>query len=116
MNKEIIKFSIPAESKYLTVLRLASSAIASSQDFSIDQVEDLKLCLSEVCNIGISSQVNDTINLEYHLSDDEIEVRFLDFKIQEEKVENFEMSKMILQALVEEMEFLDNSIILKLSK
>lgn len=114
MNKEVIKFSIPAKSEYLTVLRLTSSAIASKLDFSIDQIEDLKLCLSEVCNIGILSETNESFDLEYYLSENEIEVKFLNFVVDEEKIENLEMSKMILQALVENLEFKDNNISLKL--
>lgn len=114
MNKEVVKISIPAKSKYLTVIRLTSSAIASNLDFSIEKIEDLKLCISEVCNIGIKSENNEEFTIEYHLSEKDIEVKFLNFNVDVDKVENVEMSKMILQALVEDIEISENSIKMKL--
>lgn len=114
MSKEIIKLSIPAKTEYVTVLRLTSSAIANNLDFSIDKIEDLKLCISEVCNIGIKSGNNEEFTIEYHLSEKDIEVKFLNFNLNEEKVENIEMSKMILQALIEDIEISENLITMKL--
>lgn len=112
MNKEKFNFTLPAKAENLTILRLTTSAIASKMGFDIDKIEDLKLCVSEVCNIGIATKKLEDFKLEYLVGDKEIQIIFKDLKLDTE-VENLEMSKMILQALIEDVEFLENQISLK---
>lgn len=106
MTREVFKIAIPALSENLTIIRLTTSAIASKLDFSIDQIEDLKLCVSELCNLGISKEENEIFHIEYSLDKEAgaIEIKFTDLEI-DDQAENFEISKMILQALIEEIEF-----------
>lgn len=113
MNREKFSFSVPAKAENLTILRLATSAIASKINFSIDQIEDLKLCVSELCNLGLSENNNENFDVEYFLGENDIEIKFANLKI-DTKMENFEISKMILEALIESIEFKKDSITLKL--
>lgn len=103
MDREIFKFIVPAKAENLSMVRLTTSAIASKSEFSIEKIEDLKVCISEICNIVIKSENNDVFNLEYSLGKDDIEISLMDFKMPENKIEDVEMSRMILSALIEDI-------------
>ena len=45
-----IELNIPLRAEYVSVIRLTGSGIASRAGFDIDTVEDIKICMSEVCN------------------------------------------------------------------
>ncbi|MDO5028179.1 MAG: hypothetical protein Q4E36_02830 [Bacillota bacterium] len=115
MTRQVFDFSVPALSENITIIRLTTSAIASKLNFTIDQIEDLKLCVSELCNLGISKEDDGLFQIRYCLDKEEngIEIKFIDLKI-DDQAENFEISKMILQALIEEIEFAEEYIKIKL--
>ena len=48
-----VTISIPATSDFVRVVRLAVTGVASRMRFSYDQIEDIKLAVSEACNNAI---------------------------------------------------------------
>jgi len=44
-----VSISIPALSEYVGVARLAISGVASRLDFSVEQIEDIKVAVTEAC-------------------------------------------------------------------
>ena len=48
-----IKLVVPAVSDFISVVRLAISGIASRMNFTIDEVEDIKLAVSEACTNSV---------------------------------------------------------------
>ena len=55
MNQEYdyIEMKIPAKSEYVGVVRLTVSGIASRMGFSFDDIEDLKVVISEACTNAV---------------------------------------------------------------
>lgn len=53
MSEQAITVVIPAQAEYVRVVRLALAGVASRMKFSFDQVEDIKLAVSEACNNAI---------------------------------------------------------------
>ena len=49
----VIKIKIPAESDYVGVVRLAVSGIAARMNFTIDEIEDIKVAVSEACTNAV---------------------------------------------------------------
>ena len=50
---EKVVIQIPAHPKHLRLVRLAAAAAASQLDFSIEDIEDIKLAVAEACNNAI---------------------------------------------------------------
>ena len=48
-----IKMTIPAASEYVGVIRLAISGIATRMNFTIEEIEDIKISISEACTNAI---------------------------------------------------------------
>jgi len=50
---EGVRIVIPSNTEFVRVVRLAVLGVASRMDFSFEQVEDIKLAVSEACNNAI---------------------------------------------------------------
>lgn len=52
---ETIDLKIPPRPEYISVARLTAAAVAARQDFTYEEIEDLKVAVSEACNALIQS-------------------------------------------------------------
>jgi len=50
---DVVTVRIPARAEWVAVARLAASAVASRLDFSVEDIEDVKLAIAEACTICI---------------------------------------------------------------
>lgn len=50
---EPLEMRIPADARWVRVVRLAAAGVASVLNFSIDEIEDIKLAVAEACNNAI---------------------------------------------------------------
>jgi serine/threonine-protein kinase RsbW len=50
---DVVEVRIPAKAEWVAVARLAVAAVASRLDFSVEDIEDLKLAVAEACTICI---------------------------------------------------------------
>jgi serine/threonine-protein kinase RsbW len=46
---DVVAITLPASSAYLTVLRTATAGLAARLDFTIDEIEDLRIAVDEAC-------------------------------------------------------------------
>jgi serine/threonine-protein kinase RsbW len=47
---EAVGVTIPAKPEFVSVARLTAATVAARQSFSYDEIEDLKIAISEACN------------------------------------------------------------------
>ncbi|MBT5856027.1 histidine kinase [bacterium] len=68
---ETVNLSIPCASDYVGVVRLAVSGIATRMNFSIEEIEDIKIAVSEACTNAVQYAYDDPSNsrveIECHL-------------------------------------------------
>ena len=46
---DLIRFSVPGKPEYVGVVRLAISSAANTAGFDVEDIEDIKVAVSEVC-------------------------------------------------------------------
>lgn len=51
---DTVDITIPPKAEYVGIVRLAAAAVAARQAFSYDEIEDLKIAVSEACNAFIA--------------------------------------------------------------
>lgn len=75
-----IKLCIPKKSEYLSCLRLTTSSVAGLNGFNIDEIEDIKVIVSEICVFFINNITkNDKpFEIEYCLEKDKITISITD--------------------------------------
>lgn len=65
MSKKLeFALTIPALADYVGVVRLAISGIATRMNFTIDEIEDIKISISEACTNAIQHAYGDNVNPE----------------------------------------------------
>lgn len=109
-----INLTIPKKSEYMSTIRLTTSALSNLKGFNIDDIEDLKVIISEVCTFFISNieHNNEPLKIEYNMCNNSLQVEVSDLnegKITEENKMNSDMCIMIIESLADNYNFdLDN--------
>jgi len=94
VSSDNVTLVLPAKSEFVSTARLTASSVANRIGFNIDEVEDIKVAVSEVCNI-ILSKVGDEISqykISFEINSDNLEITFtggeIEFGCFEGSVEN----------------------------
>jgi len=66
---------LPAETSYVAVLRMATAGIAARLDFTLDDIEDLKMAVSEASSLVLTDATpGGSLLVRYFLAEDRISV------------------------------------------
>ena len=65
----VVTLEVPADARYLRVVRLVASACAADAGFDIDDVEDVRVAADELCAGTLELQLTGTIVLTFEASD-----------------------------------------------
>lgn len=102
-----VRLEVPAAPEFLRISRIMAAGVASRVGFTLDEVEDLRIAIDEVCFslVGAHGRTG-TISLRYVLEDHQLSVegtgRFSDGLGNEPVVSA--LSNQILAAVVDECE------------
>jgi serine/threonine-protein kinase RsbW len=73
--KDTVVLRLPAQGAYLSVLRTATASLASRLDFTLDDIEDLRIAVDEACAMLLSQAVAGAdLQCAFELSADTIAV------------------------------------------
>ncbi len=53
--EDAVEIRLPADSAYLSVLRTATAGLAARLDFTLDEIEDLRIAVDEACAMLLAS-------------------------------------------------------------
>ena len=57
---DYVQVKMPAESAYLSVLRTAAAGLAARLDFTLDEIEDLRIAIDEACAMLLTQAIPGT--------------------------------------------------------
>ena len=67
---DVVRIRIPASGAYLSVLRTATASLASRLDFTLDEIEDLRIAVDEACALLLVDAIAGTdLTCEFELDD-----------------------------------------------
>jgi anti-sigma regulatory factor (Ser/Thr protein kinase) len=66
---DVVELTIPVRSDLLVLARLTAAALASRADFGIEDIEDLRLVVEELCLSVVGNETDGTIHLQYTRED-----------------------------------------------
>jgi serine/threonine-protein kinase RsbW len=114
-DSSFVELRIPAEAEWAAVARLTVAAVASRLDFSLDEIDDVKLAVAEACTHAIQrSSGNQPIELIFEARPDAIVVTVRDSStashlesVEEEGDENHigGLGLFIIRSLMDEVDF-----------
>lgn len=69
--RDAVTVRIPADSAYLSVLRTATAGLAARLDFTLDEIEDLRIGVDEACAMLLAQALPGTdLTTEFELTKD----------------------------------------------
>ena len=75
-GRDLVTLRLPAAGAYLSVLRTATASLASRLDFTIDDIEDLRIAVDEACAMLLPQAVPGAdLECRFELTEDAIDVR-----------------------------------------
>jgi serine/threonine-protein kinase RsbW len=73
--RDLVTLRLPAAGAYLSVLRTATAGLAARLDFTLDEIEDLRIAVDEACAMLLATAVPGAdLNVEFELTDDLLRV------------------------------------------
>ena len=76
MNFETIKIEIASNPQYVSIVRLTTSGIANKVGFCLDDIEDMKVAVSEACTNAIKHSSDNKFSVEYTIFEDGTQTEF----------------------------------------
>src|SRR3954449_5938914 len=74
-GRDLVTLRLPAQSAYLSVLRTATASLASRLDFTLDDIEDLRIAVDEACAMLLSQAVaGSSLDFAFELSEHAIAI------------------------------------------
>lgn len=56
-SRDVVSVKLPADGAYLSVLRTATAGLAARLDFTLDEIEDLRIAVDEACAMLLAQAV-----------------------------------------------------------
>ncbi|WP_373600177.1 ATP-binding protein [Paraclostridium bifermentans] len=78
MALETIKMEVTANPEYVSIIRLTVSGIANKIGFSLDDIEDIKVAVSEACTNAIKHSLDEKFLVQFSVLDNAITIEVED--------------------------------------
>ncbi|MEA2497742.1 MAG: serine/threonine-protein kinase RsbW [Actinomycetota bacterium] len=101
---ETVSITVPASPAYIQVVRLVAAGLASRLKFTLDEIEDLKIAVDELCAYLTGSQGREgNLRIDFTIADDRLEIKGVgDFAPgQKVRTDLTELSQMILATVTD---------------
>jgi serine/threonine-protein kinase RsbW len=74
-TEDRVTIRMPAEGAYLSVLRTATAGLAARLDFTLDEIEDLRIAVDEACGLLLSqADPGATLDCDFTLAEDSMTI------------------------------------------
>src|SRR5947209_9019890 len=75
LQRDVVTIKLPAAGAYLSVLRTATAGLAARLDFTLDEIEDLRIAVDEACAMLLAQALPGAdLDCEFKLDDASIKV------------------------------------------
>jgi serine/threonine-protein kinase RsbW len=103
--RDVVVITVPATGAYLSVLRTASAGLAARLDFTLDEIEDLRIAVDEACAMLLPRAVGGAdVECEFTLDADSITIEVRVPTVDGESPSRETFAWTVLSALVGEVD------------
>jgi serine/threonine-protein kinase RsbW len=73
--RDVVSVRLPAQAAYLAVLRTTTASLAARLDFTLDEIEDLRIAVDEAsCLLLVGATADGELTCTFEMTDDTIEI------------------------------------------
>jgi serine/threonine-protein kinase RsbW len=120
VGADVVSIRLPAAGAYLSILRTATAGLAARLDFTLDEIEDLRIAVDEACAMLLAQAVpGAALECEFELSRDMIRTAVSVLTLDGQPPARDTFAWTVLSALVGEVDSrvdADNRVIVNLQK
>lgn len=80
-DHNLIRMTVPTDSSNISVVRMTASSIANRIGFNIEEIDDVKIAISEACTNVIKHSKVDTFDLLFNQGTNFIEIEIKDLGV-----------------------------------
>lgn len=114
MTNDHIYLTIPSKVEYIGTARLVTSGIGNKMNLSIDDIEDVKVCVGEAYINALNWSKQEEISIEFEISSEKMVISMKNVKDYipngSENFEEGELGLLIIKSLMDEVSFSDKGI------
>lgn len=70
----VIELTLPADARLVRLARLVASGVATAAGFDVEEVEDLRIAVDELCGALVEGGNGDPLELRFELGQEEVHV------------------------------------------
>ncbi|WP_435866388.1 anti-sigma factor [Streptosporangium sandarakinum] len=108
--RDVVSVRLPAASAYLSVLRTATAGLAARLDFTLDEIEDLRIAVDEACAMLLGEAVPGTdLTAEFELTGQVMQVRVEVGTVGGSTPKRDDFAWMVLTALTDDVDAVTDS-------
>ncbi|GGQ01730.1 MULTISPECIES: anti-sigma factor [Streptosporangium] len=108
--RDVVSVRLPAASAYLSVLRTATAGLAARLDFTLDEIEDLRIAVDEACAMLLGEAVPGTdLTAEFELTGQVMQVRVEVSTVGGSAPKRDDFAWMVLTALTDDVDAVTDS-------
>ena len=78
MAYDLISMNMSVNPDFVSVIRLTLSGVASRIGFSLDDIEEMKVCVSEACTNAIKHSKKDEFQVKFYVYPERLTIEVLD--------------------------------------
>lgn len=110
---DTLKYQLPNDAKYFSTVRLILTALLNILNRDIEEIEDLKMAVTETLNIAHDLKTKEIIDLVFEIEENKIQIYVNE--IDQEKLDSCEelsLAKTVIDYLVDDCVFKEKTMIL----
>lgn len=110
---DTLRYTLPNNGKYFFTSRLLVSGIMSILNRNIEEIEDIKMAVTEGLNIAMKLQCKETVDLTFEIKEEELVIIIDEIcKKTLDDIEELALSKIIIDTVVDESRLENDTMIL----
>jgi serine/threonine-protein kinase RsbW len=73
-DRTVVRLELPVDARMVRVARLVVSGVAANAGFNVDEIDDLRLAVDEMCAVLLELGAGKPLNLAFAVEDARVEV------------------------------------------
>ncbi|MET3617767.1 serine/threonine-protein kinase RsbW [Peptoniphilus olsenii] len=110
---DTLRYQLPNDALYFSTVRLMTTGILNTLNRNIEEIEDIKMAVTESLNICLNLKKNDVINLVFEIEEESLKIKVSEISEDElNSCEKLSLAKTIIDYLVDNSYFEENTLVL----
>lgn len=110
LSGEFIEVAVPLRAKYASTLRVLVAALGADAGFSVDEIDDTKLAVTEVFSMMADEEMDRRAHISFWIGDAALDIRMA--PLTGTTTQPDELARTILDAVVDEYEIGEDVVVL----